>query len=55
MKRTTNPSGVKVTGLRLKQNQDGTFTDQYGRLLEKYIDGDCTRAAEDFYGKAEVL
>ena len=25
-----------VKGLRLIQNEDSTFTDQYGRLLEQY-------------------
>lgn len=23
-------------GLRLKDNQDGTYTDQYGRVLQRY-------------------
>ena len=26
----------RTSGLRLKDNQDGTFTDQYGRVLEPY-------------------
>ena len=26
----------RTSGLRLKENPDGTFTDQYGRILQPY-------------------
>jgi hypothetical protein len=30
----------KVKGLRLKRNNDGTFTTQYGVILSEYINSD---------------
>jgi hypothetical protein len=31
---------LKGSTLRLRPNEDGTYTDQYGRLLERFTDKD---------------